>query len=527
MHSCLQIHEVLRSIFSAVNKYRDITLDVQQPFRGADVGRQTLACLARTCRAFSEPALDVLWAHIDTLGPVVACLPRHVWSRHRGSLRTGGGCILITHWWGIEKYLVRVRALGNSGRRVTADMSTELVHALCGHPWPFLLPRLQKLMWTDGSYESTHLFCKLLSPTLTDFHLHAKGNLLMLSVLSSLGAICPLMKSFSTTGLDSAASVPVSAAVVCGWHQLKTFSTEAVDGPALLHLFSLPSLEFLELSFLSSNRGSFNYSPTTFSTSLHHLTIRAQDPESCLPFLEATWIGARSLTISLGNIPRSSSNETLLSLLASRVTAQQVQALTLDLTCDSLLTITEITPLFPFCALEELTLPSTYGNLTINDHDLTRAVKSWPKLTKLRLGDEATWSTPARPQRPQITLDGIVSLLLHCPDLCALGIAMDATSYNVVTPEVPGGGVTNTKITTLSVGVSLIENPLAVATFLASILPNLENILCKDDSDIVPYQKESRHTKWARASMYLRDVQMIKKQERARVGNCSCSQVCN
>jgi hypothetical protein len=423
--------------------------------------------------------------------------------------------VQTSHWRGIEKYLTRVRALG-IGRSVMHmdDFSLELVHTLCSHPWPFLLPRLEKLFWSDSSCEYTYLLSNLLSPTLTELHLHTMDNLFMRSVLPKLGVTCPLMKSFSTTGLDPAASVSVSAAV-CGWHQLKALSTEAVDGPALLHLSTLPSLEHLQLSFLSLNRGFFKYSPTTFSNPLRHLTIRAQGSELCVPFFEATWISARSVYISLGNIPRSSSNETFLLLLASRVTAQQVQALSLDLTCDWLLTIAEIMPLFSFCALEELTLPSTSGNLAINDQDLIRAAKSWPKLIKLRLGDEGMWITPAR---PQITLYGFASLLLHCPDLCTVGLGMDATSYSAVTPEVPGGGVINTKITTLSVGASLIENPLAVAAFLSSVLPNLKNILSKVDTDFVSNQTERRHTKWARAATYLRDVDMIRKQERARSG---------
>ncbi|KAG2155135.1 uncharacterized protein EDB93DRAFT_1202498 [Suillus bovinus] len=515
MHSCLQICEVLQNIFSAVNNYEEITLEVPTRPHDVYVRRETLARLARTCRTFSDLALDMLWAHIDTLNPVVECLPRHVWSRHRHSgILKINSCILISHWRGIEKYLTRVRALGTLGRSAMGGISQELAHTLCSHPWPSLLPRLEKLSWSDGSFEATQLFSNLLSPTLTELHLHAMGNLFMLSVLSNLGVICPLMKFFSTTGLDPAASVPVSEAVVCGWHQLKALSTEAVDGPALLHLSTLCCLEHLQLSFLSQNKNSFKYNPTTFSNPLQYLTIRANSSELCMPFLEATWIPARRVSISLGNIPRSSSNETFLLLLASRVTAQQVQALSLDLTCDSLLTISEIMPLCSFCTLEELTLPCHFGNLTLNDQDLIRAVKSWPKLIKLRLGDEATWVTPTR---PQITLDGFSSLLLHCPNLHTLGIGMDATSYSVVTPEVPGGGVTNTNITTLSVGASLIENPLAVAAFLSSVLPNLKDILYTS-SELVPNQTAKRHEKWARASAYLQDVRMIKKQERVRLG---------
>ncbi|KAG0703851.1 hypothetical protein DFH29DRAFT_802801, partial [Suillus ampliporus] len=517
MHPCLQIHEVLRNIFSALNKYRDITLDAQKSSRanyGIDVRRQTLARLARTCRTFSEPALDVLWAHIDTLSPLVACLPKYVWSRHRHSL-VSPRCSMVAPcltWHAEDRWLYFDRTLGEPRE---GDVSPELAHALCGHPWPLLLPRLEKLFWSDGSYESTHLLCNLLSPTLTELHLHAKGSLFMLSVLSNLGVTCPFMKDFSTTGLDSAASVPVSAAVVCGWRQLKTLSTEVVDGSALSHLSTLPSLEHLEFSFLSLNNGFFKYSPTTFSTPLQHLTIRTESSELCMPFLKATWISARNIFIYLGNAQlRSSSNETLLSLLASRVTAQQVQAFSFEMACNSLLTFTEIMPLSSFCMLKELNL-STFS---INDEDLITVVKSWPKLTKLRLGDEGTWAIPAR---PQTTLDGIAGLLLHCPDLCVLGIVMDATSYSAVTPEVPGGGVTNTKITTLSVGASLIENPLAVVAFLSCILPNLKDILYKVDTQPPHHtdRREKPHTKWARAATYLPDVQMIRRQERALVEN--------
>ena len=35
--------------------------------------RGTLAALAQTCRAFSEPSLDRLWRHLDSLLPLIRC----------------------------------------------------------------------------------------------------------------------------------------------------------------------------------------------------------------------------------------------------------------------------------------------------------------------------------------------------------------------------------------------------------------------------------------------------------------------
>ncbi|KIJ08723.1 hypothetical protein PAXINDRAFT_120203, partial [Paxillus involutus ATCC 200175] len=64
MHRCLQITEILLEIFEVVftskNRYPD------------------LAGLARTCRSFSEPALDRLWHNQPSLLPLVMCFPRDI-----------------------------------------------------------------------------------------------------------------------------------------------------------------------------------------------------------------------------------------------------------------------------------------------------------------------------------------------------------------------------------------------------------------------------------------------------------------
>jgi hypothetical protein len=41
----------------------------------------TIAALARTCRIFKEPALDVLWRDIKGIRPLLSCLPESVVKR--------------------------------------------------------------------------------------------------------------------------------------------------------------------------------------------------------------------------------------------------------------------------------------------------------------------------------------------------------------------------------------------------------------------------------------------------------------
>ena len=60
MHHALQIQEILLLIFYHCRHSR-VTSD--------------LPALARTCRAFKEPALDVLWEELDDPSPLARCLP--------------------------------------------------------------------------------------------------------------------------------------------------------------------------------------------------------------------------------------------------------------------------------------------------------------------------------------------------------------------------------------------------------------------------------------------------------------------
>ncbi|KAJ7160637.1 hypothetical protein C8R43DRAFT_993500 [Mycena crocata] len=50
MHNCWQVPEVTRMIFQQIH-----------PNGVPTSGSITLSCLARTCRTFSNPALDLLW----------------------------------------------------------------------------------------------------------------------------------------------------------------------------------------------------------------------------------------------------------------------------------------------------------------------------------------------------------------------------------------------------------------------------------------------------------------------------------
>ena len=61
----LYVEEILNEIFSQL-RFQSL---------GDRLPRWEVAALARTCRAFKEPALDILWEVLPDLTPLVRCLP--------------------------------------------------------------------------------------------------------------------------------------------------------------------------------------------------------------------------------------------------------------------------------------------------------------------------------------------------------------------------------------------------------------------------------------------------------------------
>lgn len=67
LHKALAIDEILFHLFEQLLHYRHL-------------GRATLSALARTCRSFTEPALNVLWRDLrsQSFGPLLRLMPREL-----------------------------------------------------------------------------------------------------------------------------------------------------------------------------------------------------------------------------------------------------------------------------------------------------------------------------------------------------------------------------------------------------------------------------------------------------------------
>ena len=72
MHRCLFVHDIITEIAWHVRFEHNVT------------HLHSVAALAQTCHALYEPAMDVLWHTLHSVGPVVKCLPEDFWYEERG-----------------------------------------------------------------------------------------------------------------------------------------------------------------------------------------------------------------------------------------------------------------------------------------------------------------------------------------------------------------------------------------------------------------------------------------------------------
>jgi hypothetical protein len=71
MHRALLVSEILLDIFAHVNTILD-----PLSFGEISLTRKSLVALATTCGTFYEPAMDLLWADMHGIVPLLGCVTR-------------------------------------------------------------------------------------------------------------------------------------------------------------------------------------------------------------------------------------------------------------------------------------------------------------------------------------------------------------------------------------------------------------------------------------------------------------------
>ncbi|KAJ7175024.1 hypothetical protein C8R43DRAFT_943295 [Mycena crocata] len=481
--------EVLHIIFSHLGSV------VDSKKASADV-----AAVARTCKTFLDPALDILWSFQDGLVPALRCLPGDSWDcsgeakddntfiKFRRPLRA-------TDWERPRIYWSRIRNLYVSDSPPISSDVYQMLLLCC--PNPTLFPNLQRISCCEQDNIIPNLIFPLLSPQILSISLVPGGSIADQSLLPLLGVKCPDLEDLNFRA-DSRChfkpavlrSIFLSLSEI---RHLESLVIPNIDSTILEHIARLPSLKSLHES-------------QPYFQALEDLALYSTIPQAAIALLS----GAPSRPLTDLNIifekafPDARTVAQLYSTIATHCSEATLECLCLD---DSFLdSKNEDMPsfrelqrymvnsatlrlLFPFHNLTTITLRPYFG-FDLDDVTLTDMAEAWPQVEELTL----TFSMDQHlsPIRTHVSLMGIHAIATHCAHLRKLDLFFDASEIPVPRLDVP----TQTSLVELDVQCSPISASAPVATFLTGLFPNLRRVGSDCAWTAVNHQSSSAITRW-------------------------------
>ncbi|KAJ7159371.1 hypothetical protein C8R43DRAFT_882023 [Mycena crocata] len=428
--------------------------------------RSALAALARTCRAFHDPALDVLWQE-QTLDTLLRCLPADLLVEENAMrlLRP----ILVEDWDRVSLHAHHIRNLH------CADLTSVDILPMIAQSLPAgLFPKLAGL--SCGAFHFSFMMCQLLSPTLRKLEMDFWIEIARPAALfTTLAHRCPWLTEFTVEGgWDNWREISV---FVLGLHCLESVDLHSLHWDTLSVLGRLPSLRSLELDFLPitlparSNSSMFlvlanlKLGSTPIQSTTHLLSTFRETP-------------LVSLHVTPKTTPAASEWHALFSNLVSGCSHPSLETLQMDSwdvdtsgVVDYLVPERTVQLLFCFVNLRQVCIESGVG-FDLDDNTVSDMACAWPRLVLLRL------VASAGNVRSRVTLRGLRAFAQHCPRLESLEMVFDASAVTS-TESVSGHIASNHNLRTLFTHHCPITAPLPVSHFLSEMFPRLTSIQTK------------------------------------------------
>ncbi|KAJ7049622.1 hypothetical protein C8F01DRAFT_1181840 [Mycena amicta] len=482
MHHGLRIAEILDNIFNFL--------------RVTDSNTSALACLARTCRIFMDPALDALWMKQTTLNNILKCLPSECWEEsiivgnhpRRKSIR-----LLrppkAADWRVASKYHTRVRSLELHFEDDNFP-SSELFQALSlAFPAEGIFPNLRGLNWQylldETPYPPVFQHIRLfISPRLTKFHLNFRTNE-ELSLVLALPLPLPTLQDLSIVTYEVYTSHPDLTAFTLKLSAIRDLCLPSLSNETFSHLSALPKLSDLEISDTREEVGIL-LRPLSFDSfaALSRLCLSRSTVNFALQWMEAVPIWRLAcFHVDFIELAPKSRISALYQSIASRVSPCLVRRLAIgrsddeeDMLDPPLHELQEyaiggdsLTCLFRFSNLTSVTLESPAGFI-IDDAQIWNLARSWTALESLAL---CTGSH--RQVCPTTTIDAFRAFGMHCTELHILKISVDATNVPAFEAD-REPRIIQTNLRLLDVRESPINDSERVGSFLSGMFGALSGI---------------------------------------------------
>ncbi|KAJ7471684.1 hypothetical protein B0H11DRAFT_2039535 [Mycena galericulata] len=486
MHQALEIPELVDVICSHVSS---------EYLYHPDYVRSTsstcdLAVLARTCKIFQNPALDILWSHQTTFAHVLRCMPSDLWN---GPVVYGSVYLLDAirpmapaDWERPLFYLHRVKSLNCLARNLPSPALFETL-SLC-RPTDHFFPNLRRLGWNSlDRIPNFPSIRTLLSPRLTSLEVVVPTSVTGLSLIPTLADRCPLLTHVSIrcdhpipADFDPHLRTSISLFVCAGTH-IEKLRVIDLDQSAFEHLACLSSLRSLTLDYLQALNPfpTSGLPETSLFSGLQEIQISTYT-DTAIAVLEAL-ASSRivSVSVTILEVMTPMAMSTLYATLADNLPHHSLEFLEIfNSVGDAIVLPTQATiqrralqRLLCFPNLKEVAL-HFYGGFDLDDTLVSEISRAWPHLRSLSFDH----SRPT-PIVSRVTLSGLRDLVHHCAKLTTLHMEIDAS---IIPSADTSPYSVKPRLFLLQVGYAPITNVSAVADFLLKNFPKLMGVHASD-----------------------------------------------
>ncbi|KAG2355754.1 hypothetical protein BDR07DRAFT_1425268 [Suillus spraguei] len=503
MHPALQNLEVIEIICSYTN-------------------HGTLPALACTCRVFEHAALNVLWRDLQSVGTLIRCMPDELFVIEPGRM------VLQKPpddkmWDTLYRYTSR----GHSIRQPYESMYIEALSSIllsCPLAPASWFPNLRNLTWKANGTRGAAVFLRMaLVPTLLvlEVEVSASVSAAFLSVLSSLGTLCPRLQSMTLNHhpiLDQSIRKISSFIVkpISKLHHLRVLDIWELGDQHIQHIMELQALQSLKLKLgASSTWEKQSHLQLPGFHDLHSLFLCIYNFGYACNFFASVEV-VRSKEICISFYPPSPARaSTILSqfldILQERCDCNKLECFSLAGNSRIPLAVASgvFTLLHAFRNLTRLNIQEGY-NISVSDEELCQLVRAWPKLRVLQISSYVAIDTTTVP-----TFHGLIGLLRLCPALISLALVIDTTKLDNIDLTNPNGGSLNTCLNRLTLDNSLIDSPVNVALILDGLFPHLEQVDL-DCWERIPMsnlpQKIPAMEQWVSVNDILRGFSVVRKR---------------
>ncbi|KAJ7222728.1 hypothetical protein B0H12DRAFT_1269419 [Mycena haematopus] len=525
MHWSLCIPEIVSLIF-----YETLSESEQSLDNLNHESARTLAGLARTCKAFRDPALDLLWKSQSTVMNVLNCMPDDIWEVlddiDTEEIRLKRP-VLPSDWERPLIYACRVRHFEYQSSHSSCPDSAAFYEMLrmCLPP-KFLFSNIESLVWETSDAAMVPHFRLFIGPRLTSLMVSTFQSAAHLSLLPALAMQCPLLRQVCVLTLDGLPGrCETVSFLVKQLTHLESLEVPCLDAAALDHLAKRPALDFVYLDDQTPLSPLASQTEVPSPCDIEVLTLTVTDARAAtevLARLHASPID--SLTIQFPKDTSATAVKELYDSVAARCNEAFLKSLAITLTptgtTDTAADPEQIAlyavlgahllPLFTLTTLTSVTLAGPVG-LDLDDTAAADIARAWPQLTSLDLGGSAFQPVP-----PRTTLRALFAFARHCPHLLRLSLPINAHSIpkwrNAKT--VADARPTQRCLMSLNVGDSPVGAPLDVAAYLSVIFPKLKWVSAGKMRDApVPAEVLAGQRKWKAVEEALPVLRRVRAEE--------------